>query len=69
MAQTSQSSGGGIGCFTALGLIFIVLKLTGNIDWSWLWVLAPFWIGFAAVGVFAAIWLAIAAVASVRRCR
>ena len=25
-------------------LIFIVLKLTGNISWSWVWVLAPLWI-------------------------
>ena len=26
-----------------LGLIFITLKLTGHITWSWWWVLAPFW--------------------------
>lgn len=32
---------------TILGLIFITLKLTGVITWSWLWVLAPFWIGYA----------------------
>lgn len=30
-----------------LGLIFITLKLTGYINWSWLWVLAPFWIPLA----------------------
>jgi len=30
-----------------LGLIFITLKLTGHIAWSWLWVLAPFWIPLA----------------------
>lgn len=30
-----------------LGIVFIVLKLIGIINWSWLWVLAPFWIGFA----------------------
>lgn len=30
-----------------LGLIFITLKLTGYITWSWLWVLAPFWIPIA----------------------
>lgn len=28
----------------ALTLIFIALKLTGYITWSWLWVLAPLWI-------------------------
>lgn len=30
---------------TVLGIIFIVLKLVGLIEWSWVWVLAPFWIG------------------------
>ena len=29
-----------------LGLIFITLKLTGVIAWSWWWVLAPFWGAF-----------------------
>lgn len=27
-----------------LGLMFIGLKLTHQIDWSWWWVLAPFWV-------------------------
>lgn len=26
-----------------LALLFIGLKLTGNLDWSWWWVLAPIW--------------------------
>ena len=30
--------------YEVLTLIFIVLKLTGNISWSWVWVLAPMWI-------------------------
>lgn len=30
-----------------LGLMFIYLKLTGAIAWSWWWVLAPFWIPLA----------------------
>ncbi len=25
--------------------LFIGLKLTNNIDWSWFWVLSPLWIG------------------------
>ena len=29
---------------TILGILFIVLKLCGVIDWAWVWVLAPFWI-------------------------
>jgi ABC-type phosphate/phosphonate transport system permease subunit len=29
-----------------LTLIFITLKLTGYITWSWWWVLSPVWISF-----------------------
>jgi hypothetical protein len=32
-----------------LALIFITLKLTGNIVWSWWWVLAPIWAPFAII--------------------
>jgi len=32
-----------------LFFIFLVLKLTGNIDWSWWWVAAPLWIPTAFV--------------------
>lgn len=28
-----------------LALLFIALKLTGYIAWSWLWVLSPLWVG------------------------
>lgn len=34
----------GIGLMpTLLGIVFITLKLCHVIDWSWWWVLAPFW--------------------------
>lgn len=39
-----------IGICSVLGLIFVTLKLTGVIAWSWWWVLLPFW-GPIAVGV------------------
>ena len=29
---------------TLLTIVFMVLKLTGVIAWSWLWVLSPLWI-------------------------
>lgn len=35
---------GGVGFLGLLTLLFIGLKLTGYITWSWLWVLAPLWI-------------------------
>lgn len=40
------NEGGGIGVGGALLVVFIALKLTNNIDWSWWWVLSPIWIGF-----------------------
>ena len=33
-----------------LTVLFVGLKLTNHIDWSWWWVLAPLWIGLA-IGV------------------
>jgi ABC-type antimicrobial peptide transport system permease subunit len=33
-----------------LGIVFVTLKLTGFIDWSWWYVTMPFWLG-AAIGV------------------
>ena len=44
MANNSSSSGG-IGFIGVLTIVFIVLKLTGHIHWSWLWVLSPLWVG------------------------
>lgn len=43
MSQALQPSHGSWFCST-LTLLFIGLKLTGHIAWSWWWVLAPLWI-------------------------
>lgn len=54
----SNSSSGGIGFCSLLAVLFIGLKLTNNIDWSWWWVLSPIWIPIViaiAVIVIAAI--------------
>ena len=34
----------GVTPLSLLGVAFIVLKVMGYITWSWVWVLAPFWI-------------------------
>ncbi len=47
--STSSSSSGGIGVLGLLGVLFVGLKLTGIIDWSWWWVTLPFWGGLALV--------------------
>lgn len=33
----------------SLFLVFLILKLTGVINWSWLWVTSPLWIAAAIV--------------------
>jgi hypothetical protein len=33
----------GPGFLGLLTILFVALKLTGHIDWSWLWVLSPLW--------------------------
>ena len=39
--ERNNTTAGGIGFCGLLAVAFIVLKLTGVINWSWLWVLAP----------------------------
>jgi hypothetical protein len=50
---SSSSSSGGIGFVGALTVLFVGLKLTGHIDWTWTWVLSPIWI--TAIVVFTVI--------------
>lgn len=42
--ESTTSTSGGIGFVGLLTIVFITLKLTGYIDWSWWWVLSPLWI-------------------------
>ena len=46
-AKASASASGGVGFLGLLFLVFLVLKLTHVIDWSWWWITAPLWGGFA----------------------
>jgi hypothetical protein len=49
MGEKSSSTSGWIGVFGLLGVLFVGLKLTGVINWSWWWVTLPFWGGLAFV--------------------
>ena len=49
MAKENTSSGMGIGMI--LFIVFLVLKLTDVINWSWWWVTSPLWIPLAAAAV------------------
>ena len=37
---------GGISLPTVIFIVFMILKLTNVIDWSWWWVTSPLWISF-----------------------
>jgi len=39
----------GIGFPGLLTILFVGLKLTGYIDWSWWWVVSPLWIPLVVV--------------------
>lgn len=47
--MNKSKSSGGVGFSGLLTIAFIVLKLTGVISWSWLWVLSPLWTTFLLV--------------------
>lgn len=51
----NEKSKSGTGFLGFLGLLFIALKLTGQINWSWLWVLSPIWIPFVILIIIAVI--------------
>lgn len=58
-----STGGGGVGFCGFLTLIFITLKLTNNIDWSWWWVLSPLWIPVAIVLAVAVVVILLAIIA------
>ena len=57
MSNNQNSSNGGIGFVGLLTILFIGLKLTGYITWSWWWVLSPIWIGLLVWSVIIALFL------------
>lgn len=54
MSSTPAASSGGVGLPGLLTVLFVALKLTGVIAWSWWWVLSPIWISAALVAVILA---------------
>ena len=56
--SVGSGSSGGIGFTGLLTILFVALKLTGYITWSWWWVLAPTWISLLLVlFVVGALWM------------
>lgn len=66
MSESNNSTGGGIGFCGLLTVAFVVLKLCHVINWSWVWVLAPLWIG-ATLGILICLIALAVAIAFVRK--
>jgi len=66
MSKESSNTSNGMGCTGALSvgltILFVGLKLTNNIDWSWWWVLSPLWI-YAALSLLLLVVIVVLAIA------
>ncbi|KKL06815.1 hypothetical protein LCGC14_2592250 [marine sediment metagenome] len=54
--MSDNNSKSGVGATTVLLIVFVVLKMTDNVEWSWFWVLSPFWIPCGLVLSLLAVW-------------
>ncbi len=64
---STKAAGGGIGFSSLLGILFIALKLCGVINWSWWWVLAPFWMPVALVIIIILVAVVIGVITEARK--
>lgn len=62
--QSKTVVNSGVSASALIGIALIVLKLVGVINWSWWWVLAPFWMPFGLAIVILIIWLVISIIAN-----
>ena len=55
--MSNESKSSGLGILAVLQIVFLVLKLTGLIDWTWWLVLVPLWtdIGFGLLFIILAL--------------
>ena len=55
--MNKEPKSSGLGILAVLQIVFLVLKLTGLIDWSWWLVLVPLWtdIGFGLLFIIIAL--------------
>jgi len=63
--SNNNTSSGGIGFTGLLTILFIALKLTHTIAWSWWWVLSPIWISAAVTIVILGVMFGVAFIATV----
>ena len=64
-SMTPPSTSSGINFTGALTILFVGLKLSNVINWSWWWVLSPIWISLLLVLGILAIIVAIAFISEI----
>jgi hypothetical protein len=62
MSKEKQVTAINSSILTILFVVFLVLKLTGNIDWSWWWVTSPLWLPVAILLVVVNVLLIVGAI-------
>lgn len=67
MENNSKSGSMGVGFI--LFVVFLVLKLTGTISWSWWWVTAPLWGGVALAIIFVLVGIVLLVIAEKRKAK
>lgn len=49
MKVPTKTNNKGFSEITTITLVFIILKLTHQIGWSWWWILSPIWIALGLI--------------------
>lgn len=53
---------------SGLTLLFVYLKMINNIDWSWIWVLSPLWIGLLVAILISIVAIIVDAILEQKEC-
>lgn len=69
MSYVLNTNGGdsGVSAMFLLFLLFLALKLTNTIDWSWWWITAPMWVPLAFVIAVASVFFLVVAILERRK--
>lgn len=57
MTREDLKVAGGMSLPAVVGVVFVILKLIDEIDWSWWWVTAPFWGPLALIVLLALVFV------------
>jgi hypothetical protein len=62
MSGKTTTTYSGVNLSSVLFIVFLILKLTGNIDWNWWWITSPLWIPAALLIIVGILMLCIKAI-------